>query len=323
MFNILVTGGAGYIGSVVAQKLIETGHAVVVIDNLCRGSKSSVPQQCVFYEMDINDYNGVSGVIRDHKIDIVMHFAAIAYVEESMSNPLKYYNNNVHGTNILLQAMLDNNVTKFIFSSTCSSYGIPDELPITENTPQVPINPYGESKYMTEMILMRLVNSHNLKCVVFRYFNASGAYKGFGEKHDPETHILPNLIKNTLGKAKEVTVNGTDFDTKDGTPVRDYIHVEDLADAHILGMAKIMSRVGGVFEDYNLGSGNPYSIFQLIHMVQKVTCKSVNSVDGPRRPGDPPLLYSCSEKAKVELGWTPKHDLESIVTSAYDFHRLN
>lgn len=303
--RILVTGGCGYIGSVVVEKLLEAEHEVVTTDSMERGQYMN-PKVTAHYAIKVGDPK-MENVLRTHRTQVVMHFAAFAYVSESIEQPLEYYENNVCQTVGLLASMKRAGVRRFVFSSTCSTFGIPTELPITEDTPQVPINIYGETKLTIERLLRQMVESEDMRVVVFRYFNAAGGYKGIGEHHDPETHLIPLALRGRL------TVFGKDYETPDGTPLRDYVHVEDLADAHIMGIPRL-DHSG--FHDYNLGTGTPYSVLEITKWVEQVTGKRVECTVGGRRNGDPPVLYTSSVKAQQELGWTPRHGIEDIVRSA-------
>jgi UDP-glucose 4-epimerase len=313
--NVFVTGGAGYIGSVCVEELLDAGHAVTVYDNLTEGHRSAVDSRAQFVLGEPERDNDIREAVRAAKPDAILHFAANALVGESMTNPGKYFHNNVCNGLKLLNAALEANVKKFVFSSTCATYGPPDRVPMTEDLPQRPINPYGESKLMFEKMLIWYHQLHQLEFVAFRYFNAAGASKKFGEHHRVETHLIPNVLKVALGQAAQCEIYGTDYPTPDGTCIRDYIHIIDLAQAHILALAP------GKQGFYNLGNGDGYSVRQVIQMCEKVTGKKIPAVEKPRRPGDPPKLVAAADKAVKELGWKPKYPkLEDIVTTAWKWH---
>jgi UDP-glucose 4-epimerase len=313
--NVFVTGGAGYIGSVCVEELLNAGHAVTVYDNLSEGHRSAVDARAQFVHGDPERDNDIRESVRAAKPDAILHFAANALVGESMTNPGKYFHNNVCNGLKLLNAALEARVKKFVFSSTCATYGPPDRVPMTEDLPQRPINPYGESKLMFEKMLNWYHQLHQLEFVAFRYFNAAGASEKFGEHHRVETHLIPNVLKVALGQAAQCEIYGTDYPTPDGTCIRDYIHIIDLAQAHILALAP------GKQGFYNLGNGDGYSVRQVISMCEKVTGKKIPAVEKPRRPGDPPKLVAAANKAIKELGWKPKYPkLEDIVATAWAWH---
>ncbi|HTQ30806.1 MAG TPA: UDP-glucose 4-epimerase GalE [Opitutaceae bacterium] len=319
--NILVVGGAGYIGSHCVRQLTATGHRPVVLDNLVYGHRAALPAGVTLHEADLGDETAVGRILRTEKIDLVMHFAAFCYVGESVTDPLKYYFNNSVGTLHLLRAMLAAGVKKFVFSSTCATYGVPAKLPITEDLPQAPINPYGQTKLDVENALKALARAHGLSFAAFRYFNAAGAAEDgtIGEDHDPETHLIPVTIDAATGQRPHLQLFGTDYPTPDGTCLRDYVHVDDLARAHIAAFSKLDAP--GVQLFYNLGTGRPASNREVIRAVEKVTGKKVPVVEAPRRPGDPPALYADSSKAQRELGWKIKFpDIGSIVATAWKWH---
>lgn len=314
--NVFVTGGAGYIGSVCVEELLNAGHQVTVYDNLTEGHHSAVDPRAKFVQNCLSDPASVKQVLRNSKAEAVMHFAANALVGESMTNPGKYFRNNVASGLNLLDAAVECGVKKFVFSSTCATYGPPDRVPMTEDLPQRPINPYGESKLMFEKMLNWYQQIHGLEFVAFRYFNAAGASEAFGEHHHIETHLIPNVLKVALGQKPHVEIFGTDYPTPDGTCIRDYIHIADLAQAHILGLAP--GRQGF----YNLGNGDGYSVRQVISTCKKVSGKRIPALEQPRRPGDPPKLVASAEKVIRELGWKPKFPkLEDIVTTAWAWHK--
>ena len=316
--NVFVTGGAGYIGSVCVEELINAGHVVTVFDNLTEGHRSAVDSRAKFIEGCLSDAALVNRSVKEAKAEAVLHFAANALVGESMTNPSKYFRNNVASGLNLLDAAVENSVKKFVFSSTCATYGPPDRVPMTEDLPQRPINPYGESKLMFEKMLIWFQQLHKLEFVAFRYFNAAGASGKFGEHHRIETHLIPNVLKVALGQATQCEIYGTDYATPDGTCIRDYIHIRDLAQAHILGLAP------GKQGFFNLGNGDGYSVRQVIETCEKITGKKIPAVEKPRRPGDPPKLVAAAHKAINELGWKPQFPkLEDIVSTAWEWHKQN
>jgi UDP-glucose 4-epimerase len=322
--TILVTGGAGYIGSHAVKALQERGFEVVILDNLVYGHADlaavNLPAKLITGE--IGDRNFLDRLFSTTKIDAVMHFAAHAYVGESVTDPSKYYWNNVVGTLTLLDAMRQHGITKFVFSSTCATYGVPDFVPITEEHPQRPINPYGAGKLAVERILQDYDTAYGLKSVIFRYFNAAGADPNglLGEDHQPETHLIPLVLQAAAGKRPAVSIFGTDYETPDGTCVRDYIHVTDLAQAHVLGLKYLMDEE--VSQIFNLGNGNGFSVRQVIDTVSKVTGKPVPVEECPRRSGDPAILIGSSDRARTMLGWKPEYaDLTTIVKHAWEWHQ--
>jgi UDP-glucose 4-epimerase len=319
--NVLVVGGAGYIGSHCVKQLQAAGHSPVVLDNLVYGHRAAVAPDVKFYDAELGDENAVGEILRNENIEVVMHFAAYAYVGESVNEPLKYYFNNVVATLHLLQAMLQNDVKKFVFSSTCATYGVPEKLPMTEDTPQSPINPYGQTKLDVENALKALAHAKGLSFAAFRYFNAAGAASdgSIGEDHKPETHLIPLIIDAATGRRAHVEIFGTDYPTPDGTCLRDYVHVDDLSRAHIAVFDKLNEPGAALF--YNLGTGVPTSVREVISAVEKVTGKTVPVVESPRRAGDPPALYADATKAKTELNWQVEYsNIEPIVESAWRWH---
>ncbi len=316
--NVLVTGGAGYIGSHAVKRLLEAGHKVVVVDNLYRGHKPAVPKHVPLEELDLRQTSALTNALTHHDIECVMHFAALAYVGESVSQPLMYYDNNTWGTMSLLQACRQAAVQKFVFSSTCATYGEPAQMPIVEDIPQAPINPYGASKLFVERILKDYAHAHpEFAFAALRYFNVAGSAADgtIGEDHDPETHIIPVLLNVALGKVPRVTVFGEDYPTPDGTCIRDYIHVEDLVDAHVQVMQRLQP---GDQRFYNLGIGKGYSVKQVVDAARKVTGHAIPTKVGPRRPGDPPTLYANADKIRRELGWQAGYtDIERIIETAW------
>src|SRR6266700_1938567 len=313
--NVFVTGGAGYIGSICTEELLNAGHAVTVYDNLSEGHRSAVDVRATFVPGRPDEEGNILNAVQAARPDAIVHFAANALVGESMTNPGKYFHNNVANGLKLLQAAVAAGVKKFVFSSTCATYGPPDRVPMTEDLPQRPINPYGESKLMFEKMLNWYHQLHGLEFVAFRYFNAAGASEKFGEHHRIETHLIPNVLKVPLGQKAHCEIYGTDYPTPDGTCIRDYIHIIDLAQAHILGLA------AGKQGFYNLGNGDGYSVRQVIDACAKVTGKKIPAVEKPRRPGDPPKLVASAAKAINELQWKPKFPkLEDIVSTAWAWH---
>jgi UDP-glucose 4-epimerase len=316
--NVLVTGGAGYIGSHAVKRLLAAGHSVVVLDNLFRGHRVAVPKNVPFETIDLRQTYAVYDALRRHKIDCVMHFAALAYVGESVGEPLLYYENNTAGTVSLLTAMKNAGVKRIVFSSTCATYGQPEKTPIAEDTPQRPINPYGWSKLFVERILFDTAASDpQFSFAALRYFNVAGlADDGtLGEDHHPETHIIPVILRAALGVVPKVTVFGTDYPTPDGTCIRDYVHVDDLVDAHMLVMEKLAPREQRI---YNLGMGKGISVKQMLDAARQVTGIDFPVEYGPRRAGDPPMLYANADKIKRELGWQAKYtDVQKIIETAW------
>jgi UDP-glucose 4-epimerase len=318
--GVLVTGGAGYIGSVAVEDLTARGEEVVVLDNLVYGHREAVADNIPFYHGDIGDKSLVRKIVNEHNIDACMHYSAYAYVGESVEQPAKYYENNYVATLHLLDALREAGVNRFIFSSTCATYGVPLYVPIDEKHPQWPINPYGWSKLMVERTLSSYDQAYGLKYAALRYFNAAGATERCGEDHEPETHLIPLVLKAAMGKIANVKVFGTDYDTPDGTAVRDYIHISDLSSAHLLALDRLRSGKDSQF--INLGNGNGYSVKQVIDTARKVTGKDVPFEDAPRRAGDPPQLVGDSSKAREVLGWKPQFpELEKIIKSAWKWHQ--
>lgn len=322
--TILVTGGAGYIGSHAVQALQKSGYDVVILDNLVYGHRDIV-ENALKVELVVGDTGDralLDNLFSSRNIAAVMHFAAYAYVGESVTDPAKYYRNNVLGTLTLLEAMVAANVKKFVFSSTCATYGVPQTIPIPEDHPQDPINPYGATKLMVERILADFDVAYNLKSVSFRYFNAAGAAPNglLGEDHNPETHLLPLVLMTALGKRESVSIFGTDYPTPDGTCIRDYIHVCDLADAHVLGLEYLLK--GGESNIFNLGNGSGFSVKEAIDAAREITGKEIKAIECDRRPGDPPMLVGSSEKARQILGWKPQYgDIKVIISHAWNWHQ--
>jgi UDP-glucose 4-epimerase len=322
--TILVTGGAGYIGSHAVLALQQAGFTVIVLDNLVYGHRELVEHElkAELIVGDIGDRALLDQLFGDRQIDAVMHFSAYAYVGESVTDPAKYYRNNVVATLTLLEAMVAANIKKFIFSSTCATYGIPKSVPIPEDHPQSPINPYGATKLMVERILADFGVAYGLKSVCFRYFNAAGADPNgrLGEDHNPETHLIPLVLLAALGKRESISIFGTDYPTPDGTCIRDYVHVADLANAHLLGLQYLLE--GGDNQVFNLGNGSGFSVREVIEAAKQVTGQDIKVVECDRRPGDPPALVGSSEKAKQLLGWQSQYaDLQKILTHSWNWHQ--
>ncbi len=316
--QVLVTGAAGYIGSHALRALVRAGHSVVALDNLSRGHRAAVPSSLPFVELDVRETEKLEAVLREHRIDCVMHFAALAYVGESVTEPLRYYDNNTCGTLSVLQAIERVGTPRMVFSSTCATYGEPSEMPIRETTPQSPINPYGWSKLLSEYMLRDYAaKSPQFAYAALRYFNVAGsaADGAIGEDHDPETHLIPVILQAALGKREKITVFGEDYDTPDGTCIRDYIHVEDLVDAHIRVMEALAP---GDKRIYNLGIGRGYSVKEVVDAVRRVVERPFRVEVGQRRPGDPPALYADASKIEKELGWKAQRvDLSDTILSAW------
>lgn len=316
--KVLVTGGSGYIGSVVVRSLLERGHEVTVFDDCMRGHRCTLPSTVFLVEGDLKDKNAILSAMAEARPDAVMHFAAYALVGESMASPLMYFANNVKGGINLLEAMDAIGCRRIIFSSSCATYGIPPGLPIEEDMPQTPTNPYGHSKLIFEQMCRWLQQSKGLKPTFLRYFNAAGAVGDLGEDHDPETHIIPNVLRVALGKKAFVEIFGNDYPTPDGTCIRDYIHLTDLASAHMLALEK---ECLGAF---NLGTGNGVSVRTIVEVCRKITGHPIPVIIRPRREGDPPALYASGAKARKEMGWVPSHStIETIVQDAWAFHQVH
>ncbi len=316
--NILVTGGAGYVGSHAVKLLVASGHQVVVFDNLSAGHRAAVGDAKLVVG-ELADQHGLAALLNAESIDAVMHFAALAYVGESVRQPAEYYRNNVAGTLSLLEAMRETDVARIVFSSTCATYGVPDEVPIPEDYPQRPINPYGCTKLAIEWALADYAHAYGLGYAALRYFNAAGAALdgSLGEDHSPETHLIPIALEVAEGKREAIEVLGTDYPTPDGTCIRDYIHVDDLATAHLAALERIEP---GAAIKLNLGTGSGASVRQVIDTCRRVTGREIAVLDSPRRAGDPPELVASPRAAKEQLGWAPRHsDLETIVKTAWDW----
>ena len=322
--KVLVIGGAGYIGSHCVRQLIEAGHTPVVLDNLVYGHKGALLPSVKFYQGNLEDQALVGKILDNEKIELVMHFAAFINVGESVTDPIKYYYNNVCGVVALVETMIQHGVMKFVFSSTCATFGIPSKLPLIEDMPQHPINPYGQTKLDVENFLKNCARAYGFNSVAFRYFNASGAAIDgtIGEDHKPESHLIPLAIFAAMGKRPALNVFGDDYNTPDGTCLRDYVHVDDLSRAHIAAFDKLNGN--GMFLHYNLGTGTPNSVLEIINGVKEVSGLDVPYEISPRRAGDPDALYADSTKAKTELNWKIKYtDVRDIIETAWRWHKNN
>ena len=320
--SILVLGGAGYIGSHTVYALCEQGRDVVVIDNLATGHIEAIHPKARFYKGDIGDKEFLNDVFKKENIEAAIHFAAFSLVGESVEKPLKYYENNLSKTRVLLEAMVENNIDKIVFSSTAATYGEPERVPIMESDKTEPTNPYGETKLAMEKMFKWTGKAHGLRYVSLRYFNACGAYKdgNIGEDHNPESHLIPLILQVPNGKREFISIFGNDYPTPDGTCIRDYIHVSDLAQAHILALEYLEK--GGESDIFNLGNGVGFSVREVIETARKVTGHPIPAKETARRAGDPAQLIASSEKAKTVLGWKPCHDsLEEIISSAWNWHK--
>ena len=318
--ELLVTGGAGYIGSVVAAQLARAGHTVTVLDSLARGHREAVPDGCDFIHADLLEPDATVDALR-RGFDGVLHFAALALVAESVSNPERYHRGNFVGTLNLLDAMRAAEVKRLVFSSTCATYGEPAEVPIHEEVPPAPVNSYGNSKLAVDRMIADECRAHGLGAISLRYFNVAGASGPLGEDHDPETHLIPLVLRAAAGLRETVSIFGTDYPTPDGTAVRDYIHVEDLAEAHILALDAITS---GEHQVLNLGNGNGFSVREVIEAARTVTGREIKAVEEGRREGDPPILVAASAKIRRVLGWEPrKPEIETMIADAWAWHQAN
>jgi UDP-glucose 4-epimerase len=314
--KILVVGGAGYIGSVCTELLLDEGHSVGIFDNLSEGHRRAIDSRAEFIEGDLARGDDIRSALERFQPEAVMHFAASALVGESMQDPSKYFRNNISNGLNLLDAMIATGVNRLVFSSTCAIFGPPERLPIDETLSKNPINPYGESKLAFEKILRWYGEIHGLRCVSLRYFNAAGASEKFGEQHRIETHLIPNVLKVALGQKPHVEIYGTDYETPDGTCIRDYIHIRDLSQAHILALKSAKS------DFYNLGTGGGTSVREVIESCRKITGREIPVVEKPRRPGDPPRLIAASDKIQRELGWRPAfQNIDAIIQSAWKWHQ--
>lgn len=320
--SILVCGGAGYIGSHCVYELVERGEEVIVVDNLQTGHIKAVNPKAKFYKGDIRDFDFINNVFKENDVEGVIHFAANSLVGESMQDPIKYYNNNVHGTEILLKAMIENDVKKIVFSSTAAVYGEPNKIPIQETDKTEPTNTYGETKLAMEKMMKWADKAYGLKYISLRYFNVAGAHENglIGEDHMPETHLIPLILQVPLGKREKISIFGDDYDTKDGTCIRDYIYVKDLIEAHLLAFNKL--REGYNSDVFNLGNGFGFTVKEMIEAAKAVTGQDIKAEVCERRAGDPAVLVASSKKAKEILGWEPKvKDVQSIISSAWNFHK--
>jgi UDP-glucose 4-epimerase len=319
---VLVCGGAGYIGSHAVADLLAKGEEVVVVDNLQTGHKHAVLDGAVLHTGDLRDLDFLDTVFSKHEIESIMHFAADSLVGESVIDPLKYYDNNVNGALCLLKMMVKHKVERIVFSSTAATYGEPNSIPIVESDPTIPTNPYGETKLAIEKMLKWAEQAYGIKYTILRYFNVAGAHtvQDIGEDHQPESHLIPIILQVALGQREDIKIFGDDYQTPDGTCIRDYIHVSDLVAAHILAIDKL--REAGNSDIFNLGNGNGFSVKEVIDMARKVTGKEIKATLAPRRAGDPAMLVASSEKALAKLGWKPKHDtLEEIIETAWKWHQ--
>jgi UDP-glucose 4-epimerase len=320
--SIAVIGGAGYIGSHAVHKLIKTGHSVVVIDNMENGHEESVPEAARFYRGDIRDRQFINEVFEREDTTQIIHFAANSLVGESMENPLKYYDNNVYGTQILLEAMIAHGINQIVFSSSAATYGEQEKMPITESALTNPTNAYGESKLTIERMMKWCARAYGLKYVSLRYFNVAGANESgrIGEDHDPETHLIPVVLQVANGQREHITIFGEDYETPDGTCIRDYVHVEDLIDAHILSLGYLQN--GGESDIFNLGSNQGFSVKEIVEASRIVTGHDIPVLIGDKRAGDPAILIAASDKAKKTLKWTPSRlDVEKIIRDAWNWHQ--
>ena len=317
--KVLVTGGAGYIGSVVASELMKAGHHVVVYDNLSHGKRRAVPRQAELVVGDIGDRNSLREIFSRTRPEAVMHFAALIEAGESMQAPERYFRNNTANTLTLLECMLEYKLHRLVFSSTAAVYGTPERTPIEETDALRPTNAYGESKLLVERMLEWFHRVHKFRYASLRYFNAAGAAGDLGEDHRPESHLIPIMLKVALGQQEKISIFGTDYPTQDGSCVRDYVHILDLASAHLLALQALENRDQLI---YNLGNGQGFSVRQVLEVARKVTGHAIPAMDGPRRPGDPPVLVASAQKIQQELKWQPKYpNLDSIVSSAWEWRR--
>ena len=314
----LVTGGAGYIGSVVASQLVEAGHHVVVLDDLSRGHAGAVPEGAEHVPVSLMDAAALRAPLEG--VDAVLHFAALALVAESVDHPERYWHNNVTGTLNLLDAMRAAGVGRLVFSSTCATYGEPETVPISEDEPTAPVNSYGATKLAVDLMLRDECRAHGLGAASLRYFNVAGASGALGEDHEPETHLIPLILQAAAGTRDHIKVFGTDYPTRDGTAVRDYIHIEDLGEAHLRALDWLRP---GVHRVFNLGTGDGYTVREVIEAARKVTGREIRVVEEPRRPGDPPELVAANARARSELGWSPRRGLEQMIADAWAWHQAH
>jgi len=313
--TILVAGGAGYIGGVCVEKLLEAGHKVIIVDSLVTGHKENVNPEATFHQGSIGDKKFFKEVLEKEKPEVVFHFAGLIQVGESVKEPDKYFENNLIEAKHMLDVMMEVGVKKIVFSSTAAVYGTPERVPINEDDPKIPINPYGEAKRTFELVLQRYHEAYGLKYHIFRYFNAAGATEKNKENHTPETHLIPLIMQAATGEREAIYIFGTDYDTPDGTCIRDYVHVADIVQAHLLAIKHMEKEPTGI---YNLGNGDGYSVREVIETVKKVSGKEFKVIESERRPGDPARLVASSERAKTELGWQPEFpELEKIVETAW------
>jgi UDP-glucose 4-epimerase len=317
--KLLVTGGAGYIGSIVAQQLLEAGHEVTVLDNLSRGHRAAVPPGAAFAEVDLLDERATREALQDG-FDGVMHFASLALVSESVAHPERYHRGNHVGALNLLDAMRDAGCRRLVFSSTCAVYGLPETIPMHEDIPAAPVNAYGNTKLAIDRMIGDECRAHGLAAASLRYFNVAGARGELGEDHDPETHLIPLVLRAAAGVSDHVKVFGTDYPTRDGTAVRDYIHVEDLGVAHALALD---AAEAGRHAIYNLGTGHGYTVKEVVESARRVTGREIPMEEEPRRPGDPPELVAASDRIRRELGWEPRKDLDAMISDAWAWHQAH
>jgi UDP-glucose 4-epimerase len=315
----LVTGGAGYVGSVVAAQLLDAGHEVVVLDDLSRGHARAIPPGAGHVAVSLNDADALEEPLAAG-FDAVLHFAALSLVAESVEHPERYWRNNVGGTRNLLDAMRAHGVQRLVFSSTAATYGEPETIPITEDQPPAPVNAYGASKLAVDLMIRDECRAHGLAAASLRYFNVAGASRGLGEDHEPETHLIPLVLQAASGVRDHITVFGTDYPTRDGTAVRDYIHIEDLGQAHLLALEQLES---GTHHVVNLGTGDGYTVREVIEAARKVTGREIPVRDEDRRPGDPPQLIAANARARELLGWEPRRPLEEMIADAWAWHEAH
>jgi UDP-glucose 4-epimerase len=317
--KVLVTGGAGYIGSIVAKQLLAAGHDVTVLDDLSRGHAAAVPAGAATATVSLLDPEALSGALAGG-YDAVLHFAALALVAESVEQPERYWHNNVGGTLNLLDAMRANAIKRLVFSSTCATYGEPETVPISEDEPTAPVNAYGASKLAVDLMIRDECRAHGLGAISLRYFNVAGASGELGEDHQPETHLIPLVLQAAAGTREHISVFGTDYPTRDGTAVRDYIHIEDLGDAHLLALDALRQ---GEHRVINLGTGHGYTVREVIEAARRVTGREIPVREEPRRPGDPPELVAAPARAQSELGWEPRRDLDAMIADAWAWHQAH